>query len=93
MPLEKFETPELDCTKMRECSWQRDRQTKKLVGTEDCLHLNIYGPVKPTIQILPVMVWIHGGGFSYGHGQEYDISNNLSWKINSVSLLDFCRSA
>ncbi|CAD7015194.1 unnamed protein product [Ceratitis capitata] len=71
VPLEKFETPELDCTKMRECSWQRDRQTKKLVGTEDCLHLNIYGPVKPTIQILPVMVWIHGGGFSYGHGQEF----------------------
>ena len=32
-----------------------------LPGSEDCLKLNVYGPVKPG-KNLPVMVWIHGGG-------------------------------
>ncbi len=32
-----------------------------LPGSEDCLNLNVYGPVKPG-KNLPVMVWIHGGG-------------------------------
>ncbi len=32
-----------------------------LPGSEDCLKLNVYGPIKPG-KNLPVMVWIHGGG-------------------------------
>lgn len=32
-----------------------------LPGKEDCLKLNVYGPVKPG-KNLPVMVWFHGGG-------------------------------
>merc|ERR1719193_2031688 len=39
--------------------------------TEDCLILNIYTPdVKQPI--LPVMVFIHGGGFIFGSGSDYD---------------------
>ena len=35
-----------------------------IVGDEDCLMLNVYFPVQETeIRFLPVMVWIHGGGF------------------------------
>jgi para-nitrobenzyl esterase len=38
---------------------------------EDCLHLNIWTPAAPeTSARLPVMVWIHGGGFAVGSGAE-----------------------
>lgn len=32
-----------------------------LPGDENCLHLNVFAPLKSS-QNLPVMVWIHGGG-------------------------------
>ena len=44
--------------------------TQRTQGSEDCLYLNIYTPeLKPT-KPLPVMVWIHGGGFICGSGND-----------------------
>jgi para-nitrobenzyl esterase len=38
--------------------------------SEDCLTLNIWTPAKVASDRLPVMVWIHGGGFQAGAGAE-----------------------
>lgn len=39
-------------------------------GSEDCLYLNVYSP-KTDKDLLPVMVWIHGGSFSKGTSSHY----------------------
>lgn len=39
-----------------------------LVGAEDCLYLNIWTPAVKPASPMPVMVWIHGGGFIIGQG-------------------------
>ena len=37
---------------------------------EDCLVLNVFTPSLENGPRRPVMVWLHGGGFSYGTGSE-----------------------
>ena len=49
--------------------------------SEDCLYLNVWTPAKKPDEKLPVMFWIHGGGFNFGSGSlpEYD-GKNLAQK-------------
>ncbi|MFI6039167.1 carboxylesterase family protein [Streptomyces sp. NPDC051315] len=42
---------------------------EKTVTTEDCLDLNVYVPDTARART-PVVVWIHGGGFTGGAGQD-----------------------
>ncbi|KZL63981.1 carboxylesterase 2 [Colletotrichum tofieldiae] len=44
-------------------------------GNEDCLFLNVYSPANA--KNLPVLVWIHGGGYGIGDGQQ-DLSNIIT---------------
>ncbi|KAI1339831.1 inactive carboxylesterase 4 [Xylariaceae sp. FL0016] len=48
--------------------------------SEDCLFLNIWSPKNATN--LPVLVWIHGGGYGFGNGQQ-DMSTLINANNNS----------
>src|SRR5665213_1245961 len=39
-------------------------------SNEDCLYLNVFTPA--TAKKLPVLVWIHGGGYYDGESNDYD---------------------
>jgi para-nitrobenzyl esterase len=45
-------------------------QSKPQPLSEDCLYLNVWTAAKSAKDRLPVMVWIHGGGFTRGSGSS-----------------------
>jgi len=45
-----------------------------LSGSEDCLLLDVVTPNRRDLRKLPVMVWIHGGGYTSGGALEQDTS-------------------
>ncbi|KAF5278663.1 hypothetical protein FQA39_LY00705 [Lamprigera yunnana] len=55
-----------------------------VVGVEDCLYMNVYVPqITNSSELLPVMVWIYGGGFLFGqnsyssYGPDYLLDENV----------------
>jgi para-nitrobenzyl esterase len=53
-------------------------------GDEDCLYLNVYTADLEPETPLPVMVWIHGGGFIVGHSWETTPGHHLAREGNVV---------
>ncbi|KAJ8682868.1 hypothetical protein QAD02_018660 [Eretmocerus hayati] len=43
---------------------------RTIVGSDDCLFLNVYAKSLGKDKRRPVMVWIHGGGFQFGSGND-----------------------
>ena len=50
---------------MRMVAWADDRYQ-----SEDCLNLNVWSPTLERSARLPVLVWLHGGGFTGGSSRE-----------------------
>ena len=48
-----------------------------MVGTEDCLYLDVSAPVRNSNELLPVMFWIHGGGNTSGLKDLYDFNKMI----------------
>lgn len=66
---------------------------------EDCLHLNVWSPDPTPRAALPVMVWIHGGGFEMGSGSSplYDGTSfardgvvfvSINYRLGAFGFLD-----
>jgi para-nitrobenzyl esterase len=66
-----------------------------LVGSEDCLYLNVYAPAFAPEQVpagparLPVMLWIHGGGNTTGAARTYDGSRLAATHGRIVVMLNY----
>lgn len=67
-PLLKFENEIIDCTNEKDVNFHKDLLTSQFIGSENCLHLNIFTPKITPNADLPVMIWIHGGGYVSGSG-------------------------
>jgi para-nitrobenzyl esterase len=52
-------------------NWFRDHWNYDVIN-EDCLRINVWTPGLSDQKKRPVIVWIHGGGFTSGNGQEHD---------------------
>ncbi|XP_058799383.1 esterase B1-like [Phymastichus coffea] len=79
---------------------QIDRLTGDVIGSEDCLHLNIYSKGIKIACGLPVMVWIHGGNFASGsgddsfYGPDYFMRRNvclvtINYRLGALGFLTF----
>jgi para-nitrobenzyl esterase len=74
------------------------------VQSEDCLRVNVWTPAIADRKKRPVMVWLHGGGYTAGSGQElrsYDGENlarrgevvvvSLNHRLNVFGYLDLSK--
>lgn len=49
---------------------QMNSMSHEIEGSEDCLYLNVYTTaIQPTVK-RAVMMWLYGGSFTYGSGND-----------------------
>lgn len=53
-------------------------------SSEDCLILDVFAPSNATSQGLPVLLWIHGGGYAVGNAANAGGPNFVSFSNGSV---------
>nr|XP_022909379.1 esterase B1-like [Onthophagus taurus] len=92
-----------DCTKEGEECYSRHLFKQNIVGSEDCLILNVYTkdlPNEKNTSLKPVMVWIHGGAFITGssktdlHGPDYLVNEDvvivtINYRLGLLGFLSF----
>ena len=94
------------CPQDKRMGWYDDNQAFAMhwddgFPDEDCLRVNVWTSAIKADAKMPVMVWLHGGGFRAGSGQElisYDGSNlardhgvvvvTLNHRLNALGFLD-----
>lgn len=94
------------CPQTKRAGWQSDEMAFSFnwddgFAGEDCLRVNVWTPGIADGKRRPVMVWLHGGGYSAGSGQElpsYDGANlarrgdvvvvTLNHRLNVLGFLD-----
>ncbi|MDO4163109.1 MAG: carboxylesterase/lipase family protein [Bacteroides sp.] len=94
------------CPQGKRMGWYSDEQAFAFnwddgYPDEDCLRVNVWTPGVGDGKKRPVMVWLHGGGYSAGSGQElpsYDGTNlakkgdvvvvTLNHRLNVLGFLD-----
>ncbi|HEY5466187.1 MAG TPA: carboxylesterase family protein [Clostridia bacterium] len=52
--------------------------------SEDCLYLNVWTPAVAKSEKLPVLFWIHGGGFVHGAGSEIEFDGEAISKSGAI---------
>ncbi|XP_050094161.1 uncharacterized protein LOC126576901 [Anopheles aquasalis] len=88
VPLDRFRVPIVDCCVERADYVQLDFFTEVVFGAESALYLNVYTPVQQLPvesngTRLPVMVFLHGGGFACGtasslfYAPDYFLQRNV----------------
>ena len=94
------------CPQDKRAGWYDDNQAFAMhwddgFPDEDCLRVNVWTSAIKADAKMPVMVWLHGGGFRAGSGQEqigYDGTNlardhgvvvvSLNHRLNALGFLD-----
>jgi len=72
-----------------QATWPRDTTKIRENSSEDCLFLNVWRPSDATLESkLPVMVWIHGGAFVFGSGDQDEFSD-VQFAKQGVILVTF----
>ncbi|CAH2238151.1 jg22079 [Pararge aegeria aegeria] len=59
-------------TRITAACLQFDPAIDKIIGSEDCLFVNVHTPKLNPSALLPVVIFIHGGSFVFGAGGQYD---------------------
>ncbi|CAH0585492.1 unnamed protein product [Chrysodeixis includens] len=75
-----------DATKPLPACLQYEPFQKTIVGSENCLYVNIATPKLNPGANLPVLVFIHGGAFMYGQGALYDPTHIMDTDMVVVTL-------
>ncbi len=68
--------------------WER---SDRIVGSEDCLYLDVYRPDRDNWQdeALPVYVWIHGGSNNFGQSGDYHGENLANFADAVVVMVQY----